>query len=255
MRPLNAGVSASWSPALCRAFFVREMNDSTKRSLLPRIDAAPTLAASCMENDAMRATMLVLLGLSAPGAALAQSVDCSTANLTQARPQRATVLTPLAAELASPSYMLGAQSGVLAHAYDESQSVDQVLLRLRIEGCRAVAKAMPAPTAIDPNDPSVYKPKTEFDNTPWRFDMSQNGKRMTAEEFDAWMKARGVRVARGAAPAPVPAATVPASAPGTPPGTQPTVPATVPVTPTPTTTTPPAPAPAPPATEGDKKPD
>ncbi len=36
--------------------------------------------------------------------------------------------------------------------------------------------------------------------------MSQNGKRMTAEEFDAWMKARGVRVvkarpAAGAAPA------------------------------------------------------
>jgi hypothetical protein len=216
-----------------------------------------------MENDAMRATMLVLLGLSAPGAALAQSVDCSTANLTQAMPQRPTVLTPLASELASPSYMLGAQSGVLAHAYDESQSVDQVLLRLRIEGCRAVAKAMPAPTAIDPNDPSVYKPKTEFDNTPWRFDMSQNGKRMTAEEFDAWMKARGVRVARGAAPAAVPA-TVPASAaPGAPPGTQtdapqtdapPTVPATVPVTPAPMTTTPPAPDPAPPATEGDKQP-
>jgi hypothetical protein len=207
----------------------------------------------------MRATMLMLLCLSAPGAALAQSVDCSTANLTQARPQRATVLTPLASELASPSYMLGAQSGVLAHAYDESQSVDQVLLRLRIEGCRAVAKAMPAPTAIDPNDPSVYKPKTEFDNTPWRFDMSQNGKRMTAEEFDAWMKARGVRVARGAAPAPVPA-TVPAAAvPRAPPGTQadaqPTVP-TVPVAPVPTTTTPsaPTPEPSPPATDGDKQP-
>jgi hypothetical protein len=212
-----------------------------------------------MEKSAMRATMLMLLCLSAPGAALAQSVDCSTANLTQARPQRPTVLTPLASELASPSYMLGAQSGVLAHAYDESQSVDQVLLRLRIEGCRAVAKAMPAPTAIDPNDPSVYKPKTEFDNTPWRFDMSQNGKRMTAEEFDAWMKARGVRVARGAAPVAVPA-TVPAAAvPGAPPGTradaQPTVP-TVPVAPVPTTTTPsaPTPEPSPPATDGDKQP-
>lgn len=32
--------------------------------------------------------------------------------------------------------------------------------------------------------------------TPWRFDMTQGGKRMTAEEFDAWMKARGVRVVR-----------------------------------------------------------
>ena len=39
--------------------------------------------------------------------------------------------------------------------------------------------------------------------------MSQNGKRMTAEEFDAWMKARGVRVAKGA-PAPVKTAESPA---------------------------------------------
>ena len=30
-----------------------------------------------------------------------------------------------------------------------------------------------------------------------RFDMQQNGRSMTAEEFDAWMKARGIRVAKG----------------------------------------------------------
>lgn len=45
-----------------------------------------------------------------------------------------------------------------------------------------------------------------------RFDMSQNGKRMTADEFDAWMKAQGIRVATGA----VKPATVPTAA-GTPP--------------------------------------
>jgi hypothetical protein len=28
--------------------------------------------------------------------------------------------------------------------------------------------------------------------------MQQNGRSMTAEEFDAWMKARGIRVAKGA---------------------------------------------------------
>lgn len=32
-----------------------------------------------------------------------------------------------------------------------------------------------------------------------RFDMNQNGKRMTADEFDAWMKVQGIRVANGAA--------------------------------------------------------
>ncbi len=43
----------------------------------------------------------------------------------------------------------------------------------------------------------AYVPLTKDDNTPWRFDMSQNGKRMTSAEFDAWMKARGIRVATG----------------------------------------------------------
>ena len=89
----------------------------------------------------------------------------------------------------------------MSQAFDEALSVDQVLFRLRLEGCqsrqgaagRGTGCAMPAP-----NDPAAYKPKTQFDNTPWRFDMNQNGKRMTAEEFDAWMKAKGVRVAKGA---------------------------------------------------------
>jgi hypothetical protein len=46
-------------------------------------------------------------------------------------------------------------------------------------------------------DPATYKPKTKHDNTPYRFNMEQNGKRMSADEFDAWMKSRGVRVAKG----------------------------------------------------------
>ncbi|MFA6985648.1 MAG: hypothetical protein WC213_05540 [Arenimonas sp.] len=45
--------------------------------------------------------------------------------------------------------------------------------------------------------PGAYVPLTKDDNTPWRFDMSQNGKRMTSVEFDAWMKAKGIRVATG----------------------------------------------------------
>lgn len=31
-----------------------------------------------------------------------------------------------------------------------------------------------------------------------RFLMTQNGKQMTADDFEAWMKARGIRVAKGA---------------------------------------------------------
>ena len=64
-----------------------------------------------------------------------------------------------------------------------------------VDRLRATAQAAAAQGA--------YVPKTKDDNTPWRFDMTQNGKRMTAEEFDAWMQAKGIRVAKGKAPTPV----------------------------------------------------
>ncbi|WP_417475285.1 hypothetical protein [Luteimonas mephitis] len=169
----------------------------------------------------MRKTVVFLLGLMAvPGFSYA-AVQCPSTTVPQAAPLRPTVIAPVSGELAASAYQLGTQSSVLSQAYDESQSVDQVLLRLRIEGCQNVAKAIPAPSAIKADDPAAYKPKTEFDNTPWRFDMSQNGKRMTADEFSAWMESRGVRVAKGATPAaaaapaadvPVPAADAPAEA-------------------------------------------
>ena len=116
------------------------------------------------------------------------------------------VIAPVAAELADAGNPLGIPGSVLGQAFDASQSLDQVLLRIRIAACRDVAVVVPAPGVLDPADPAAYKPRTEFDNTPWRFNMSQNGKNMTADEFSAWMKSRGVRVARGAAPA-APAAT------------------------------------------------
>ncbi|HEV8695932.1 MAG TPA: hypothetical protein VGQ93_17350 [Lysobacter sp.] len=125
--------------------------------------------------------------------------NCNT-NTAQALPVQPTMLAPLSPELTAPTHQLGAPTGVLAQAFDETLAVDNVLLRQRIENCLALAKATPGsvPALPSSSDPAAYKPKTQFDNTPWRFDMSQNGKRMTAEEFDAWMKARGVRVAKGA---------------------------------------------------------
>jgi rare lipoprotein A len=45
--------------------------------------------------------------------------------------------------------------------------------------------------------PGAYVPLTKDDNTPWRFDMQQNGRQMTSAEFDTWMKAKGIRVATG----------------------------------------------------------
>jgi len=55
----------------------------------------------------------------------------------------------------------------------------------------------PVQSAPTTSSNGSYVPKTKDDNTPWRFDMNQNGKRMTAEEFDAWMKAKGIHVATG----------------------------------------------------------
>lgn len=122
-----------------------------------------------------------------------------------------TAVPSLAAELVAPSPQLGAPSGVLAQAFDQSLTADAVLLRMKIESCRAMAMSTKPGTFVPGSDPSTYKPQTAFDNTPWRFDMNQNGKRMTADEFDAWMKSRGVRVAKGALPiAPPPATPVPA---------------------------------------------
>jgi len=144
-----------------------------------------------------------LFFLLAATAVNAQAPNC--ASLT-ALPVQAAGLVPIAPEFAAPSHRLGAPTGVLAQALDEALSVDQVLLRMRIDRCQ-LASAPPAGTPGMPSstDPGAYKPLTAFDNTPWRFDMNQNGKRMTAVEFDAWMKAKGVRVAKGAAPTAVPA--------------------------------------------------
>ena len=159
----------------------------------------------------MRAvTAATLFGLFLVPAAALAAADCP-ASLTPASLEvPATAIAPVASELAARPSQLGMPAGVLAPGGDSSQSLDRVLLRLRIEGCRNVASALPAAAAAaSPSDPAAYKPQTEFNNTPWRFDMSQGGKRMTADEFDAWMKARGVRVARGAAPAPAAAAAAP----------------------------------------------
>jgi hypothetical protein len=69
-----------------------------------------------------------------------------------------------------------------------------------------VAAAKPTPTQTEPavttavSEPA--KPKSA------RFNMTQDGKKMTAEDFDAWMKSQGIRIvpAKTAEPAPTPPA-------------------------------------------------
>lgn len=60
-------------------------------------------------------------------------------------------------------------------------------------GC-ATQRAAPMATVSPARGPMAERDATGA----YRFNMTQHGRRMSAEEFDAWMKARGIRVAKGA---------------------------------------------------------
>lgn len=146
----------------------------------------------------MRGWAMLLLSLGAMSAHASTQCPGASAQPLAVRP---TVLLPVAAGFASVNPQLGSQRGVLAPQFDESQSVDNVLWRLRVEGCQQVAATTPASALAGPN-PSGYVKRTEHDNTPYRFNMTQNGKRMTADDFDAWLQANGYSAGRRAEPVP-----------------------------------------------------
>ena len=143
----------------------------------------------------MKRTLISMI-FCVPMLALASEQDCSPAVRATA-PAAATELAPVT-DLA-----LDAEATAATQAPEAVEATAATLGGVATQlPCVAVA---PAPVA----EPA-YVPKTEHDNSPWRFDMTQNGKRMTADEFDAWMKSRGVRVVKApgapaAAPAPAPA--------------------------------------------------
>lgn len=71
----------------------------------------------------------------------------------------------------------------------------------------AACASAPAPVAQAPAEEkvievAVQQPTAERDvHGALRFNMSEGERKMSADEFDAWMKANGIRVARGTAPA------------------------------------------------------
>jgi len=127
---------------------------------------------------------LILLTLSLPASALAASAPCG-----------APALSPLPSSVPAPEMRHGAPAMV--------SCINLQAFTDRLRQPVAPPPVVPAPDA--------YVPKTAHDNTPWRFDMNQNGRRMTADEFDAWMKAKGIRIATGK-PTPANAAAAPADA-------------------------------------------
>jgi rare lipoprotein A len=75
-------------------------------------------------------------------------------------------------------------------------AMDKLVDALPIAGAQAAERVPPAVAAADPS------------NRDLRFDMRQDGRTMTADEFDAWMQSRRVHVATGQAGKPDPAPTV-----------------------------------------------
>ena len=63
-------------------------------------------------------------------------------------------------------------------------------------GTRTAAGRDPA-SGMDGLVSSLPVAQARADGADWRFDMHQDGRAMTADEFDAWMKARRARVATG----------------------------------------------------------
>lgn len=113
----------------------------------------------------------------------AVAISCDGGSVVQPLPVRTTPVPPLYSGMLGRPAALAAPRTLLAESRDETLALDVVLTRLRLESC-----------ANAPRDEYAnYVPKTEHDNTPYRFNMDK-GKKFTAAEFDAWMKSRGVRV-------------------------------------------------------------
>jgi len=112
-------------------------------------------------------------------------------------PPHPAVLTPLADGFPVPNQALSGQRKGLVQGFDETQSVDRVLRLRQWEYCRQTVTAALTPVLESvPTYADSYVKQTEFDNTPYRFNMTQNGQPMTADDFDAWLQANGYNVGR-----------------------------------------------------------
>ena len=135
----------------------------------------------------------------------ASAISCEGGSAVQPLPVRTTPVPPLYSGLLGRPAALAAPRALLAESRDESLALDVVLTRLRLEAC--------ANAPVD--EFANYVPKTAHDNTPYRFNMTQGGKRMTADDFDAWLQANGYNVgSRRVDPNAAPAPAVEAAAPG-----------------------------------------
>lgn len=98
-----------------------------------------------------------------------------------------------------------------AKASTVSTAMDKMVGMLPVAAANAGERPPQKPTvqastapASTPATQAPAKGKTPAPGREWRFDMLQDGKAMTADEFDAWMKSRRARVATGKSGTPDP---------------------------------------------------
>jgi rare lipoprotein A len=97
-----------------------------------------------------------------------------------------------------------------APAAAQSSPMDALVAGLPAHATAVAGSVAPAASAT-PVDAAARQPRVAGGE--YRFDMMRDGRVMTADQFDAWMRERGVRIATGVPGVPAPAATAPLSVP------------------------------------------
>lgn len=100
-----------------------------------------------------------------------------------------------AKEASSPDALRGADSLLMAAALDVASAERPVIGNSGVLEASDTTKKRPVKAATAAAAPA---PAAQPTDTSKRFNMTQDGKQMTADDFDAWMKKNGYRVATGA---------------------------------------------------------
>ncbi len=152
----------------------------------PAPGAAAPLTATPAGNGALRLPPGVRIATGKPQAMPPTAID----TFVQALPSLSPVGTAAAAER-SP------------HAKAMPSNAAPTAERSATPPSAGVAQSAPPPTASAPPASGAAAAPAGSD-LDWRFDMSGEGRAMTADQFDAWMKSRRARVATGKAGVPDP---------------------------------------------------
>ncbi|WP_411832653.1 hypothetical protein [Pseudoxanthomonas mexicana] len=91
-------------------------------------------------------------------------------------------------------------------AFGNPQRLLPVALVAVLAGCASTPPVAQKPSAAQPAEAPASLVHERDGRGAHRFHMHQDGRQMSADEFDAWMRARGIRVAKGAPAAPPAAA-------------------------------------------------